>query len=71
MQWLFLGAGEKEIDGGKLPKSDVSKLLRMACTENDRTESVTLSLESLHSMVYFWKLRLVAGMCKTPGAEAL
>ena len=35
------------------PKSDVSKLLRMACTEKDRTESVTLSLESLHILVYF------------------
>ena len=35
------------------PKSDVSKLLRMACTEKDRTESMTLSLESLHILVYF------------------
>ena len=35
------------------PKSEVSKLLRMICTENDRSESVTLSLESLHITVYF------------------
>ena len=35
------------------PKSEVSKLLRMICIENHRTESVTLSLESLHILLYF------------------
>ena len=77
LNWLsmhamaFFGLGRRKYVEESSPKSEVSKLLRMICTENDRSESVTLSLESLHITVYFWICRLVAGMCRTPGAEVL
>ena len=50
---FFAGLGRRKYMEQSSPKSEVSKLLRMICIENDRTESVTLSLESLHIMVYF------------------
>ena len=50
---FFGGLGRRKYMEQSSPKSEVSKLLRMICIENDRTESVTLSLESLHIMVYF------------------
>lgn len=47
------GLGRRKYMEKSSPKSEVSKLLRMICIENDRTECVILSLESLHIMVYF------------------
>ena len=49
----FFGLGRRKYVEESSPKTEVSKLLRMICTENDRSESVTLSLETLHIMVYF------------------
>ena len=49
----FFGLGRRKYVEESSPKTEVSKLLRMICTENDRSESVTLFLETLHIMVYF------------------